>query len=166
MGEPIDEGAGGSRGCPVCGASIDTDCGHLLACLNMAYGKCNEGYCHGRLGDITARIKVAFREKMKHLQPGSIAWSDAGLQELWDALEPGDPPELADNLSLDDLVLIPLIAELLVAAGGERFAWYPGDEGGPGTWAEVELIYGANPPLVLATALEVLDTRLAGVGRV
>jgi hypothetical protein len=150
-----EEASGEGVRCPVCGASDEEGCKHVLACVDQTFGECEGGFAFDNWwSDSKSRIEEVFRACAE--AEGSPDWSCGYVREAWQAVADelyGDE----DDVFLDAATVTDLLIYVLEESGGtEVGSGLIGPSGGRCD-SMYRLLYAERPEEVCRRAAEMLD---------
>ena len=72
-------------GCPVCHASMDDGCEHLLAFADVTFGEMPSGSIDERIDEIRDTVLKVFVEKLSSERP--VVFDNWHVEEMWQAFQ-------------------------------------------------------------------------------
>lgn len=139
--------------CLVCGESLEVDCGHRLATIDVTFGQCVGGAAFDHWDGYEKQVSTALSPyATSDIQP---RWEQYAVQSLWDSAR-----EEADRSGEFALLAGPfndLIVSVLGAAGGTEHPGSLCDSSGPYCESSMRILFADNPQQVCEQAAKVLE---------
>lgn len=158
-----DENTNDAIVCPYCGAA--ESCEHLLAVLDRTFGECLGGFAYERFGEFTDQVETAFAKALGADDVEDVDWDTDDLRELWEIARESHDAKNGD-FALESTVLIRVVADLFLDAGGDEYANPESDGELPGMSSAPGVFHAKDPKTVFAKAREGLAVFLRQEGGV
>jgi hypothetical protein len=141
--------------CPICEATADDGCDHVLACIDQTFDECEGGtVLHGWWDESRARLEETF--KAYFLSGHKPAWDCSYVTEAWNAML-AERRNTGEDVFLHAFTATDLLLYVLEESGGTEVGL--GLIGGSGGHcaSEYRLLYAEDPEAVCAKATTTLE---------